>query len=261
MCSSDLASPEGRMTQGETRMVMTERARGAVLQRSQSGNTIVASDLTAALDAVRNHPKDGVVWQTSDEPPSAYLLKVSGGSLRREEEGLAQRINAKESDILLSAKAERNETASETVDLKAALAQEEARRQQQEPLISKALLQENATKDVEEKFMYTDPDVIHIRPDMLTDSDGTESVKPDSRVLKQIAASDSNAASEAGRELRDERLPETARSGKEQHAASLIVNQLANSERDIVRQPDAGERGRMPEHGEHTLTRTIQKER
>ena len=127
-------------------MVMTERARGAVLQRSQSGNTIVASDLTAALDAVRNHPKDGVVWQTSDEPPSAYLLKVSGGSLRREEEGLAQRINAKESDILLSAKAERNETASETVDLKAALAQEEARRQQQEPLISKALLQENATK-------------------------------------------------------------------------------------------------------------------
>jgi hypothetical protein len=199
-----VASPEGRMTQGETRMVMTERARGAVLQRSQSGNTIVASDLTAALDAVRNHPKDGVVWQTSDEPPSAYLLKVSGGSLRREEEGLAQRINAKESDILLSAKAERNETASETVDLKAALAQEEARRQQQEPLISKALLQENATKDVEEKFMYTDPDVIHIRPDMLTDSDGTESIKPDSRVLKQIAASDSNAASEAGRELRHE---------------------------------------------------------
>jgi hypothetical protein len=61
-------------------MVMTERARGAVLQRSQSGNTIVASDLTAALDAVRNHPKDGVVWQTGDEPPSAWLLKVSGGT-------------------------------------------------------------------------------------------------------------------------------------------------------------------------------------
>ncbi|OAT35007.1 TraI family DNA-nicking and unwinding protein [Enterobacter soli ATCC BAA-2102] len=253
--------PEGRMTQGDTRMIATEQARGAVLQRSQSGNTIVVSDLTAALDTVRNHPKDGVVLQTSDEPPSAYLLKVSGGSVRSEEEGLAQRINAKESDILLTAKAERNETASETVDLKAALAQEEARRQQQEPLISRALLQENATKDVEEKFMYTDPDVIHIRPDMLTESDGIESVKPDSRVLKQIAASDSNAASEAGRELRHESLPETARSGKEQNAASLIVNQLANSERDIVRQPDAGERGRMPEHDEQTLSRTIQKER
>ncbi|MEH3356375.1 conjugative transfer relaxase/helicase TraI [Enterobacter kobei] len=75
-----VASPEGRMTQGETRMVMTERARGAVLQRSQSGNTIVASDLAAALDAVRHHPKDGVVWQTGDEPPSAWLLKVSGGT-------------------------------------------------------------------------------------------------------------------------------------------------------------------------------------
>jgi hypothetical protein len=61
-------------------MVMTERARGAVLQRSQSGNTIVASDLAAALDAVRHHPKDGVVWQTGDEPPSAWLLKVSGGT-------------------------------------------------------------------------------------------------------------------------------------------------------------------------------------
>jgi hypothetical protein len=60
-------------------MVMTERARGAVLQRSQSGNTIVASDLAAALDAVRHHPKDGVVWQTGDEP-SAWLLKVSGGT-------------------------------------------------------------------------------------------------------------------------------------------------------------------------------------
>lgn len=83
----------------------------------------------------------------------------------------------------------------------------------------------------------------------------------DIHLLKQIAASDSNAASEAGRELRHESQPETARSGKEQHAASLIVNQLANSERDIVRQPDAGERGRMPEHDEQTLSRTIQKER
>ena len=63
--------PEGRMTQGDTRMIATEQARGAVLQRSQSGNTIVVSDLTAALDAVRNHPKDGVVLQTSDEAPSS----------------------------------------------------------------------------------------------------------------------------------------------------------------------------------------------
>ncbi|STA63103.1 conjugal transfer nickase/helicase TraI [Citrobacter amalonaticus] len=52
-------------------MVMTERARGAVLQRSQSGNTVVVDDLAAALDAVRTHPKDGVVWQTGPEAPSA----------------------------------------------------------------------------------------------------------------------------------------------------------------------------------------------
>lgn len=54
-----VSSPEGRLTQGDTRMVMTERARGAVLQRSQSGNTVVVNALAAALDAVRTHPKDG----------------------------------------------------------------------------------------------------------------------------------------------------------------------------------------------------------
>jgi len=72
-----VSSPEGRLTQGDVRMVMTERARGAVLQRSQSGNTVVVNDLAAALDAVRTHPKDGVVWQTGQEPLSAHLLKVT----------------------------------------------------------------------------------------------------------------------------------------------------------------------------------------
>jgi hypothetical protein len=55
---------------------------------------------------------------------------------------------------------------------------------------------------------------------MLTDSDGTESIKPDSRVLKQIAASDSNAASEAGRNFVTRaslKLPVQAKNNMQHH--------------------------------------------
>lgn len=255
-----VASPEGRMTQGDTRMVMTERARGAVLQRSQSGNTIVVSDLTAALDAVRNHPKDGVVWQTGDESPSAHLLKVSGGIMRAGEEGLAQRVIARESEIVLPEKAVLHEVMAETADLKAALAQEEARRQQDEPGISKALIQENATKDVEEKYPLPVEDTLRIRPEMMADNESAEPLKPERWVVKQIADSDSRLAEDAGRLAGRENVPDTSLSVREEQA-SRMGRQLANSENDIVRQPDSSERGRMPEREEQTLTRTIQKER
>lgn len=42
---------------------------------------------------------------------------------------------------------------------------------------------------------------------------------------------------------------------------SRQVTELARNERDIARQTDTQERGRMPEHEEQTLSRTIQKER
>jgi len=252
-----VSSPEGRMTQGATRMVMTERARGAVLQRSQSGNTIVASDLTAALDAVRNHPKDGVVWQTGNEPLSTHLLKVSGGIIRAEKEGLAHQVIAKESEIVLPAKSVLPESQAGTADLKAALAQEEERRQQDAPGISKALIQENATKDEQEKYSLPVEDTVRIRPEMIAENESTEPHKPESWIVKQIADSDSSMAKEAGR--LDGR--ENVADDREQHTALRMGRQLANSESDIVRQPDSSERGRMPEREEQTLTRTIQKER
>ncbi|MDP5163396.1 conjugative transfer relaxase/helicase TraI [Enterobacter ludwigii] len=256
-----VASPEGRMTQGDTRMVMTERARGAVLQRSQSGNTIVVSDLTAALDAVRSNPKDGVVWQTGDETPSAQLLKVSGGILRAEEEGLAQRVVARESEIVLPTKAELQETPAEITDLKAALAQEEARRQQEDPLISKALIQESATKAVEEKFTLPAQEALHIRPEILANGEEAAPLKPERWVLTQIAERDGEIAHDAGRLGGRENVLDTAHSAREQNTASSLGRQLANSENDIVRKPDNSERGRMPEHDEQMLNRTIQKER
>lgn len=58
-----VASPEGRLTQGGTRMVATEGSRAAVLQRSQSGNTHVVNSVDEALNVLRSHPGDGVVWQ------------------------------------------------------------------------------------------------------------------------------------------------------------------------------------------------------
>lgn len=42
---------------------------------------------------------------------------------------------------------------------------------------------------------------------------------------------------------------------------SRIINDMANNERDLVRQTNNTERGRMPEREEQTPSRTIQKER
>lgn len=55
--------------------------------------------------------------------------------------------------------------------------------------------------------------------------------------------------------------PLASKVASERAGVSRIVNELANTERDIIRQPENSERGRMPEREEQTLTRTIQKER
>lgn len=227
-----VASPEGRMTQGETRMVMTERARGAVLQRSQSGNTIVASDLTAALDAVRHHPKDGVVWQTGDEPPSAHLLKVSGGIV--------------------------TEAASEH---KLIRDQEETTRQTEKDMLNKAAKAEKEKSETQERIVVPVEDAVRIMPGMLEVDDRNEPTIPDGKVLIQVASSDSVSHDEISRHIRAEKEPLASKVASERAGVSRIVNELANTERDIIRQPENSERGRMPEREEQTPTRTIQKER
>ncbi|QLY00912.1 MULTISPECIES: conjugative transfer relaxase/helicase TraI [Enterobacter] len=227
-----VASPEGRMTQGETRMVMTERARGAVLQRSQSGNTIVASDLTAALDAVRNHPKDGVVWQTGDEPPSAHLLKVSGSIV--------------------------TEAASEH---KLIRDQEETTRQTEKDMLNKAAKAEKEKSETQERIVVPVEDAVRIMPGMLEVDDRNEPTIPDGKVLIQVASSDSVSHDEISRHIRAEKEPLASKVASERAGVSRIVNELANTERDIIRQPENSERGRMPEREEQTPTRTIQKER
>ncbi|HHH4537396.1 TPA: hypothetical protein ACPZZY_004671 [Enterobacter hormaechei subsp. xiangfangensis] len=181
------------------------------------------------------------------------MAELSG---QRKKDSLSK-LSPKESEIVLPAKSVLPESQAGTADLKAALAQEEERRQQDAPGISKALIQENATKDEQEKYSLPVEDTVRIRPEMIAENESTEPHKPESWIVKQIADSDSSMAKEAGR--LDGR--ENVADDREQHTALRMGRQLANSESDIVRQPDSSERGRMPEREEQTLTRTIQKER
>lgn len=230
-----VASPEGRMTQGETRMVMTERARGAVLQRSQSGNTIVASDLTGALDAVRNHPKDGVVWQTGDEPPSAWLLKVSGGTKQDVSPGIVSTLtdeqNVQQQRELMLADLVRNE--------------ESGRSRQPEPLLAEVPQEE----------------VIRLKPEDINPRK-PEPLNPDADVIARVRGEENTDGQEikAAAGVRSE-LEGADKTSGELSRASRVIADLANAERDMVRAAENTERGRTPEREEQTLTRTIQKER
>lgn len=224
--------PEGRMTQGDTRMIATEQARGAVLQRSQSGNTIVVSDLTAALDAVRNHPKDGVVWQTGDEAPSSWLLRVSGG---------VPQDTTSESKLIRD--------------------QEETTQLAEKELLSKAARLDSEVKEMPERIVLPAEEALRLTPEMLSVEERNEPDVPDRSLLRRVVSADSISKDETDRQARADNEPLLGKTATERAEANRIVNELANSERDIIRQPDIGERGRMPEHDEQTLSRTIQKER
>lgn len=230
-----IASPEGRMTQGETRMVMTERARGAVLQRSQSGNTIVVSDLAAALDAVRHHPKDGVVWQTGDEPPSAWLLKVSGGTQQDVSPGTVSTLTDGQSVQQL-----REQMLAEQIRN-----EEAGRSRQPEPLPA----------DVPQE------EVIRLKPEEINPRK-PEPLTPDADVIARVRSEENTGGQEmkAAAGVRSE-LEGADKASGELSRASRVIADLANAERDMLRAAENTERGRMPEREEQTLTRTIQKER
>lgn len=230
-----VSSPEGRLTQGDTRMVVTGQARGAVLQRSQSGHTQVVSDLSAALDAVRENPRDGIVWQTSTESPSAQMLKVTGG-VRPDEE---QRLNL--AGISGQDEQQRQHERKQAEQVR----EQEAARQQQTPVIPDLPAEET----------------VKLRPEELNPVK-PEPMKPDDSVLADIRNSDRPDGREealAGRIRSENTLPD--KSAHEREQASRVAGDLAALERDIARQGLSSERGRMPEQDEQTLTRTIQKER
>lgn len=230
-----VSSPEGRLTQGDTRMVMTERARGVVLQRSQSGNTLVVSDLNAALEAVKGNPRDGVVWQTGKEPPSSHLLKVTGGVRQDDEQRLAL------SD--LSGQDERQQAEQKQADL--IRAQEAARQEENQP----------------QRIVLPAGEVVTLRPEDLNPVK-PEPLTPDDSLLATVRNNDRADGHEqklAERVRSENTLADNAPGERER--ASRVVSELVSAEREMVRHADNTERGRIPEREEQTLTRTIQKER
>jgi len=98
---SIVAGDDGRLTRGTLRMMATEGASGAVLQRSESGNTRVVKDLTSAISAAQNNPRDGVIWQTGEERPSPWMLKVSKGTEQDADAARAQTVKDGMADIIL----------------------------------------------------------------------------------------------------------------------------------------------------------------
>ena len=217
-------------------MVMTDRARGAVLQRSQTGNTFVVNDLAAAMEAVKSRPKDGVVWQTGQEAPSAHLLKVTGG-VRVDEE---IRFNFSNPP-----------------------GQEELQRQSEQKLAEQVRELEAARKQQNDgrEIVLPEAEAVKLRPEELNPGK-PEPLTPDSSLLARVRESDRETGREqqlAERVRNDLTVPDPAAS--ELQKASRVVDELARAEQDRVRQADTGERGRMPEREEQTLPRTIQKER
>ncbi|EMY0212208.1 hypothetical protein AAIA22_004499, partial [Salmonella enterica subsp. enterica serovar Braenderup] len=84
--------------------------------------------------------------------------------------------------------------------------------------------------------------------------------EPDQNTLRRIAGGEGNSDSDFARIRRTDKEHDAGRVA-EVSGVSRQVTELARNERDIARQTDTQERGRMPEHEEQTLSRTIQKER
>ena len=235
-----VAGDNGRLTQGETRMVATDGARGAVLQRSHSGKTVVVNSLQEALDTVRARPQDGVVWQTGEEKPSAHLLKLSRGQADDTAALASTALNAQEQERL------------------AEQARAEAARQREMQL-----------RDGQEKIRLPEEQPIILPADGKAAREAALPVIPDAGVLRRVAdetqstGGDQNAVKQALLQEAGEALMQN--SGKTmdmQQIAGRVASELAEQSRaELPRQETAPERGRQPEQEERGHTRHIQKER
>lgn len=255
-----VASPEGKLTQGEIRMVMSESGRGALLQRSKSGNTVVVSELSVALDAARNRPEDGVVWQVGPESPSAQLIKVSGGELRELEEISVQRVSRQSAEFILP-ETEQNADKNAPVDISLIREQDEARKRTEESLaVNAGKTSGEAAEPLSVKMIHQPAEELNIKPEIY-DADGQKDMsEPDKNTLRIIASAEDRQDLEAARLLRAGQEIDTER-GTEIYGVSRQVTELARNERDIARQTNTPDQGRMPEREEQSLTRNIQKER
>lgn len=257
-----VAGDNGRLTQGDLRMMATDGARGALLQRSHTGNTVVVASLPEALDALKKHPEDGVVWQTGDNAVSAHLLKVSGG---RPEETLRHIELPEEKPVSLPAQHE-----SEKDDSRIAAAGREM--QEQDKLAELVRAEAARQKDAQQRHetvRLPEEQPIILPGDAKTERDITLPVIPDAAVLRRVAG-DTTPATGDQNAVRQTQVQEAAQallkgSNREvdmQHAAGRVASALAEQGRiELPRADVAQERGRQPEQELPGHTRTIQKER
>jgi len=258
-----VSTPEGRLTHGDIRMVMTERAQGAMLQRSQSGKTIVVKDLTAAIDAVKTHPMDGVVWQTGDKTPSAHLLKVTGGQPEESVQSIVLDIIRKEASVSVNEN-EKPAPEEEKTDFARIKEQDTQRQLAEETFAIRIGLEREPEKEQPaEKIIIPSENIPDISAGMFVDKEQERQTlaEPDHLTLRNISSHEIDGDREAIKNLRNNIVPEADMSPSGPERVSRVIHDMANNERDLIRQTDNTERGRMPEREELTPTRTIQKER
>jgi len=232
---------------GEVRMVVTEQAQGAVVQRSRNGETRVVATLQEALTVARENPKSGVVWQTGDEPPSAQMLKMSKGQV-------PQPDRAADIQALVRSVASELEQRDRLPDI--APPRDETRDLPDEALLRQVRAEIEAGPDI---------------PVLREKTDLAEQLKT---ALSQVKIAGTDADNPAAglpksviREMQDE-LQQTLRPPEKQPAPGVSPQALDAASRDLARRqeislPPVGERGREMEHGEpnHDALRHIQKER
>jgi conjugative transfer relaxase protein TraI len=255
-----VASPEGRLTQGGTRMVATDGARAAVLQRSQSGNTHVVNSVDEALNVLRTHPGDGVVWQTGEEKLSSQLMKISRGTELSVERQQAQTVVRAVPEFRLPVELP-DDTEMKALQAASRKAAEAMGNQQQHEQRDAADANAQLQKIQAEKLTFTLPqeESVSLKPDELKPPRASGTDTPDSGTLRNIAASDSSVTDGLlANRLPSEPLPD--KSTGERARAARVAQDLSVA--PAIPHPDMSGRGRVVEHSEPGgHTRTVQKER
>ena len=263
-----VASETGRLTQGETRMVATDGVQAGILQQSRSGETRVAASFDDALATARKHPRDGVVWQTGDVPPSESLLRLTRGAVVPDELRLAAIVSELDKDIRLPALPVTQDNAENLVVTSVLQAQNESAELQalvsqvkpDKPDMAKpeAIIPESALRLPEEHLPVLtesdkEPVVNSIGPDVLRRAEEATTGNAD----------DARAARKAGVDLDNQVVPETGQTGDRQLATRVAGEMAEQVAAEKARMMPEREQGRMPEHDEHGhgQTRHIQKER
>ena len=256
-----VAGNDGRLTQGVVRMVTTEGATGAVLQRSESGNTQVVKDLAGAIKALQDHPRDGVVWQTGDARPSPWMLKVSKGTEQAVDAARAQSVRDNMDSMIVPPVL----PAEHKPDMRAAVisAREtlDLQRQAGEELASRHAQTLNKSAEPENIIIPAQliPDLPVIPPEA-TRSPEHRTVDKDT--LARIAAA-VLPEPEVRPDISQIELPDRGKDLQNlSRTAEHVAGELAERKRaEVTLPPTPQERGRTLEHEELTRTHTIQKER